>query len=118
MHADSVMILMIFNTLENRVVCVCNAKGTYLNALLYKFLCIKFEGEQVKIMCKINPKYTKCVIKKRGKNVLYLALNKALHRCVQSAQLWCKLLVGTLLDIDFKFNPYDLYAVNKEIKRS
>ena len=52
-HADSVMLLIIINALKNRVVSMCNVKGSYLNALLDEFLSIKFEGEQVKIMSKI-----------------------------------------------------------------
>ena len=99
MHADLVMISMIINALENRVVGVCDFNGAYLNTLFSEFLCIKFEGEQVKIICEINSKYMKCMIKENERKILYLTLNKALYRCVQSAWLWYKLLIRTLLDI-------------------
>ena len=82
MDADLVILSIIIDVLENRAVSMYDVKGTYLNTLLNEFLYIKFEGEQVKIICEINPDYEKYIRKERGRNVLYIALNKALHGCV------------------------------------
>ena len=75
MHTDSVMISIIIDALENRVVRVYNVKGAYLKAL------------QVKIICEINSEYTKYIIKEKRRKVLYLTLNKVLYGCVQSTWL-------------------------------
>ena len=92
-HTDSVMLSMIVGAHEKRSIAVGDFKGAYLNAIMDEFLHVRLEGEQVEIMCRINPECLKHATKERGTKVLHLALNKALCGCVQSALLWCKLLV-------------------------
>ena len=82
MRTDSVMLSMIVDAHEKRAIVVGDVKGAYLNAMMDEFLCVRLEGEQVEIVCRINPEHLKHVTKERGTKVLFLALNKALCGCV------------------------------------
>ena len=114
-HTESVLLAAIVDAYEERFVGISDVKGAYLNADFGEFLLIKFENEQVKIMCDINKKYKKYVLTKNRKQVLYIVLNKVLHDCVQSALLWYKMLSSFLIDMGFVLNPYDLCVANKVI---
>jgi len=80
-----------------------------------RFTLIKYEGDSVDIMCKINPAWEKLVTIENGKKVLYLRLLKALYGCVRSALLWYELFVSTLQKQGFELNPYDACVANKMI---
>ena len=56
-HAESVLLAAIVGACEERLVGVSDAKGAYLSAEFDEFLLIKFENEQVKIMCNIDENY-------------------------------------------------------------
>ena len=56
------------------------------------------------------------VVMKKGQKILYVQLDKALYRCVQSLILWYKLYLSTLKDMGFEMNPYDLCVANANIK--
>ena len=109
------MLTAIVDAYEKRFVGISDVKGAYLNANFDEFLLIKFENEQVKIICDINKKYKKYVLTENGKQVLYLVLNKALYGCVQSSLLWYKMLSSFLINMGFELNPYDLCVANKVI---
>jgi hypothetical protein len=76
---------------------------------------LKFTGESVNIMCKMNPKYEEYVSFESGKKVLYVQLLKALYGCVVSALLWYELFSGYLKEMGFEINPYDSCIANKFI---
>ena len=61
--------------------------GAYLYAYMKDFTMIRFEGESVDILCRVNPEYEQYVVIENGKRVLYLKLVKALYGCVVSALL-------------------------------
>jgi hypothetical protein len=79
------------------------------------FTLLKIEGESVDIMCKVCKEYKSFVHYERGKKVLYLKLLKALYGCVKSALLWYELFTGTLQDVGFELNPYDMCVANMNV---
>jgi Reverse transcriptase (RNA-dependent DNA polymerase) len=77
------------------------------------YVLIKFTGQSVDILLRMEPKYeTKFVIIKRGVKTLYGKLNKALYGCVKSALLWYRLFNETLKQMGFQINPYDPCVAN------
>jgi len=78
---------------------------------------LKFTGESVDIMHKMNPKYEEYVITESGRKVLYVQLLKALYGCVVSALLWYELFSAYLKEIGFEINPYDSCIESKIIDK-
>ena len=82
---------LLIDAMEKRCVGTGDVPGAYLHAHIKIFTLIRFEGEMVDIICKINSEYEKLVVIENGKRVLYLRLNKALYGCVVSSLLWYEL---------------------------
>ena len=97
---------------------MCDATGAHLNAYMDEFLLIKFMVEQVDAICWISEECDQCVTKENNKRAICLLINKALCGCVQSAFIWHKLLVGTLIDLCFSIIPYDLCVSNANVEVS
>ena len=60
----------------------------YLNANMNDYTLLKFTGDSVDIMCKMNPKYEEYFITESGRMVLYVQVLKALYECVVCLLLW------------------------------
>ena len=111
----ALMMSMLTDVWEARDVACADVPGAYLNANMDRFTLIKYEGDSVDIMCKINPAWEKLVTIENGKKVLYLRLLKALYGCMRSALLWYEIFVSTLQKQGFELNPYDACVANKMI---
>ena len=101
---------------EGRDVAIADVVGAYLKANMTDFTILKFTGESVDIMCKMNPAYEEYVAVENGKRVLYVQLLKALYGCVCSALLWYEMFAGALVEMGFELNPYDNCVANKMIE--
>jgi len=112
---DALMMTMLIDAWEKRDVGSADVVGAYLHADLEDFTLIKYEGESVDILCKINPEWAELVVVENGEKVLYSQLLKALYGCVQSALLWYELFTTTLQGFGFELNPYDACVANKMI---
>ena len=77
---------------------------------------MKITGKEVDLFLEIDPSLAEFVVIENGKRVLYVQLDKALYRCVQSALLWYELYSSTLKDMGFVLSPYDLCVANVNIK--
>jgi len=86
-----------------------------LKADMNDYTLLKFTGESVDIICKMNLKYEEYLIMESGRQVLYVQLLKALYGCGVSALLWYELFSGYLKEMGFKINPYDSCIANKII---
>ena len=105
---NALMISVMIDAHERRNVATADVAGAYLKANMDDFVIIKFTGESVDILCKMNPSaHVEYVVTKKGVKVLHDRLNKALYGCVKSALLWYNLFHGTLKDMGFVVNPYD-----------
>ena len=116
--SDAIMLTLMVDAIERRDVATADVAGAYLNAEMDDFVLMKLTGEDVQIMCDVNPSYAEYVTDEQGKVVLYLRLARALYGCVRSAMLWYKLFVTTLKGLGFKLNPYDSCVANATIDGS
>jgi hypothetical protein len=65
---------------------------------------------------KTDPKlYRKYVVLEKGRQVLYLRLQKVLYGMMKSALLFYRKLVGELREMGFKLNPYGPCVTNKMV---
>ena len=112
---EGLVITLLIDAKESRNVATADVVGAYLNAYMRDFVIIKLVGEEVELICKLNPEYRKYIMWERGKKVLYLQLIKALYGCIKSALLWYECFTKCLLNIGFKLNKYDPCVANKMI---
>jgi hypothetical protein len=112
---DALMITIIVDAHEQRDVGTADVVGAYLKATMTDFVIMKFTGESVDILCKLNPSNEAFVVIENGKRVLYVRLDKALYGCVKSALLWYDLFSNALVDMGFVLNPYDPCVANCNI---
>ena len=106
------------DTHEYRDIAVVDIPSMYLYAKIDEFILLKIVNEQVDMISKIDRRYKEFVTIKRGRRVLYLILNKAMYRYLQSALLWYELFSITLIELGFKLNLYDLCIANANVKGS
>ena len=104
------------NALERRVVATADVAGAYLNADMDDYVLMCLVGDDVDLMCDVNPSYGPYVTREGRKRVLYLRLAKALYGCVKSAMLWYRLFTSTLQGLGFVLNPYDSCVANATIE--
>ena len=112
---DALLVSLIIDAHEQRDVAVADVVAAYLKADMIDYTLLKFTGESVDIMCRMNSKYKECVTVESGKKTLYVQLLKALYGCVVSALLWYELFSGHLKEMGFEINPYDSCIANKQI---
>ena len=68
---NALMMSMLIDAWEGRDVACTDVLGAYLHADMDSFTLIRYEGESVDILCKINPDWEKFVTIEGGKKVLY-----------------------------------------------
>ena len=112
---DALLLSIMIDAKEARDVATADVVGAYLKAFMDDFVIMKFTGESVDILCKMNPSHKRHVVLEGGVKVLYVRLVKALYGCVKSALLWYELFSGTLQKMGFTLNPYDSCIANSTI---
>ena len=113
---DGLMLSIMIDAHEGRDVGTADVAGAYLKAYMTDFVIMKFTGEMVDILCKMNSQHIKFVVIENGTKVLYVRLIKALYGCVKTAMLWYDLFTNTLTQMGFVLNPYDPCIANAIIK--
>jgi hypothetical protein len=79
-----------------------------------KYVIMKMNGSLAELMVKTDPKICrKYVTIEKGRQVLYLRLQKALYGMMKSALLFYKKLIKELKEMGFEINPYDPCVANK-----
>ena len=114
--SDALLLSIIIDAYEKRDVATADVVGAYLKAYMDDFVIMKFTGESVDILCKLNPSHTEFVVLEKGTKVLYVRLIKAIYGCVKSALLWYKVFYSSLQAMGFVLNPYDSCVANCMIK--
>ena len=107
LSTDALLLSLIVDAHEGRDVATADVAGAYLNADMDELVILRLTGEDVALMCDVNPEFLAFVEMETGQRVLYLRLDKALYGCVRSALLWYRLFTKTLLGLGFTLNPYD-----------
>ena len=75
---------------------------------------MKMNGSLAELMVKTDPKlYRKYVTIKKGRQVLYLRLQKALYSMMKSAFLFYKKFIKETKNMSFEINPYDPCVASK-----
>ena len=95
------MLSIIVKAYKGRDVATADIVGVYLKAYMKDFVLMKFTGETVQVLCKMNPKHKPFVVIENNQQVLYVRLIKAIYSCVKSALLWYKLFSTTLQEMGF-----------------
>ena len=89
---------------ERRDVATIDTTGAFLHADSYEHIFMVLKGKLDILICnvdkKLNRKYI--IFDKRGKNVLYVKMLKALYGMLRSALLFYRKLVKDLLNTDLK----------------
>jgi len=76
---DALLISLIIDAHEQRDVAVADVVAAYLKADMSDYMLLKFTGESVDIMCKMNSKCEEYVTMESGKKILYVRSLKALY---------------------------------------
>ncbi len=115
----SVFVTAVIDTRENREVVTINIPGAFLHATNDNYVVMCMSRTLVDLMAKTDPKlYRKYLTDKKGKKVLYLCLQKALYRIMQSGPLFCRKLISELKWMECEVNPYDPCVVKKKVNGS
>ena len=61
------MITFLIDAKESRYVTAADVVGAYLNAYMRGFVIIKLVGEEIELICKLNPEYRKYIVWECGK---------------------------------------------------
>ncbi|KAI2501302.1 Reverse transcriptase (RNA-dependent DNA polymerase) [Fragilaria crotonensis] len=85
---DALLLTILIDAYERRDVGTADIVGAYLKAQMDDFVLMKFTGESVDILCKMDPKYLNFVTMEGNTKVVYVRFVKAIYGCVKSALLW------------------------------
>ena len=89
---DALLLTILIDAHEGRDVATADVAGAYLKAYMDDLVFMKFTGESVDILCKMNPEHAKFVVIEKGVKVLYVKLIKAIYGCKV-----CSLVVQVIL---------------------
>jgi len=111
---ESVFVTATIDAKGKREVVTMDTPGAFLHANNNDYVIMKMKGLLAELMVKTDPKiYRKNVTIEKGRQVLYLRLQKALYGMMKSALLFYRKLVKELKEMGFGINPYDPCVANK-----
>jgi len=114
----SVFVTATIDAKEKREVVTINIPVAFLHANNKDYVIMKMNGSLAQLMVKTDPKnYCKYVTIKKGRQVLYLRLQKALYSMMKSALLFYKKLIKKLKEMGCEINSYDPCMANKLVSR-
>ena len=109
---DALLLYILIDAHENRDVATADVAQAYLKAYMDDLVLMKFMGESVNMLCKLNPEHEKFVMTENGIKVLYVCLIEAIYSCVKLALLSYEIFSNTLKYMGFVLNPYDPCIAN------
>ena len=115
----ALMATCLIDAIECRDVATADIPGAFLQADMDEDVWVKFEGEMVDILVKLDPeRYGPCVCYHKGRKFLYAKAVKAIYGAMRSALLFYQLFAGQLVDWGFEPNEYDACTMNKMVNGS
>ena len=80
----------VIDAIEGRSIGTCDIPAAYLNARWPEEIksYLRFDGTMLKMLCKIDPSFRDKIVIKRGKEVLYARIKRALYSTLLGAILW------------------------------
>ena len=114
---------LLISAYEDRKCISFDVPGAFLQSDMAeeKLVLIKFKGQFVDMMCKVNPKFNPLVPYETTKNekkmkMLYLKVRHAMYGCIEAALQWYKLFTEVLQKEGYKQNPNDKCIANKMVE--
>ena len=92
--------------------------GAFLTPDMSEFTTVRFVDEKMDTICVVTPSFKQYVSHEGRKKLLHVMLNTSSCGPVRAALLWYELYSTTLVKINFKLNPYDLFVANKTINNN
>jgi hypothetical protein len=94
--------------------------GAFMHADIDELIHVRLEGPMAELLARVDPdKYRTYVVEERGKQVIYVELQKALYGTLQAALLFWENLTKFLTEeLGFTVNPYDRCVVNRIIEET
>ena len=90
--------------LRKRVCATADIGSAYLHVAMEDNIFMKIDKHISKILCEMDKSYIEYL---EGDGTIVVQLLKALYGCKQSGLLWYRDMKETLLNLNFKLNPYD-----------
>ena len=114
---ESILLSSMIDAHERRTVVTCDIPGAFMQTDIDEIVHVRLEGKMAELLTKVDPnKYVPYLTEEKGKQVLYVVLNKALYGTLQGALLFWKDLSSYLTKtMGFTANKYDSCVVNKRI---
>jgi hypothetical protein len=104
------------DAMEHHDIAALDIPGAFMQASIDAEVHVKFDKEQVDLLCQVDPSLSKYVTMEGSQSVLYTKLNKALYGTEQASRLfWGKMSSFLVNQHSFEQNPYDFCVVNKMI---
>jgi len=110
LSTHALMATCLIDAIECRDIATADIPGAFLQADMDEDMWIKFEGEMVDILLKLDQERYGS-----GRKFLYAKAVKAIHGAMRSALLFYQLFSGQLVDWGFKPNEYDACTMNKMV---
>ena len=115
---ESLMITAVIDAAEGRDVATVDIPNAFVQTKVDEVIHVRLRGRLAEELKATSPStYTEFVYtNRRGEEVIYHTLNKALYGIMQAALLFYNKLSGDLLKRGFILNPYDPCVTNKMIE--
>ncbi len=111
---ESVFVTATIDAKEKQKVVMIDIPGAFLHADNKDYVVMKMNGLLAELMVKMDPKiYQKYITIEKGRQVLYLCLQKALYGMMKSALLFYRKFIKELKEMGFEIDPYDPCMANK-----
>ncbi len=111
---NSVFVTATVDAKDKQKVVTIDIPGAFLHANNEDYVIMKMNGLLAELMVKTDPKiHQKYLTIEKGRQVLYLHLQKALYGMMKSTLLFYRKLVKELKEKGFEINPYNPCVANK-----
>jgi hypothetical protein len=116
---ESIFMTATIDAKEKQKFVTVDIPGAFLHADNKDYVIMKMNGSLAELMVKTDPKiYWKYVTIKKGREILYLCLQKALYDMMKSVLLFYRKLIKELKEMGFEINPYDPCVANKIVNET
>jgi hypothetical protein len=112
---EAVFLTAVVDAFEGRSVVVVDVPRVFMQADMDKIVYVRFNGEMVEMLVKINPIYQQYVTHEQNDKVIYVKLLKALYGTLRAARLFWEKLSNKMIEWGFTPNPYDSCVCNKDV---
>ena len=117
---EAVFLTAIINALEDRNVAVLDVPGAFMQADINELVHVRFKGEMVNMLLQIDNEMYKdyVMMEKKGEQVMYMELLKALYGTLRAARLFWQKLSKQLIDVGgglFQINTTTVWSIRQSM---